>query len=166
MRSVDAGFRASHDSARVGRSTRLPPQLGQIPFSCSSLHRRQKVHSNEQTNASPESGGKSPPQHSQFGRNSNTRFLLKSQITNHKMSSPRVEKCLSEIRRNEASRSDKHFSTRGRPQNLPAFPPQSLTNLMPKTPNHVIINHPGSLHVRIHNSTTNKLEPPLFQVLA
>ena len=59
---------ASFAAGRRGRATSSPPQFGHLPPSTPSLHERQNVHSKEQMNASPESGGRSRLQHSQFGR--------------------------------------------------------------------------------------------------
>ena len=66
-RSVDAGKRASAAGGRIGRGTKFPPQLGQVPCSRSSTQGAQKVHSKEQIRASALSGGRSRSQHSQFG---------------------------------------------------------------------------------------------------
>jgi hypothetical protein len=68
IRSRDGGFFASFSAGRRGRCTSSPPQLGHLPPSTPSLHKRQNVHSNEQMNASVDSGGRSRLQHSQFGR--------------------------------------------------------------------------------------------------
>jgi hypothetical protein len=70
MRTVDAGFFVSIDGGRIGRGTRLPPQLGQRPPNLLSTQSRQNVHSNEQIIASAAAGGKSLLQHSQLGRSS------------------------------------------------------------------------------------------------
>jgi hypothetical protein len=67
-RSVDAGNFASLFAGRMGRVTRLPPQLGQRPPSLLSAQSRQKVHSNVQMSASVAAGGRSLSQHSQDGR--------------------------------------------------------------------------------------------------
>ena len=67
-RSVDAGNFASLSAGRMGRVTRLPPQLGQRPPSLLSAQSRQKVHSNVQMSASVAAGGRSLSQHSQDGR--------------------------------------------------------------------------------------------------
>ena len=69
-RTVEAGLAASFESGRMGRDTRLPPQLGQHPPSLLSTQSRQKVHSKVQIIASVADGGKSLLQHSQFGRSS------------------------------------------------------------------------------------------------
>lgn len=70
-RRADAGFCCKASAGRIGRSTRFPPQFGQMPPSFSSAHDLQNVHSNVQINASAASGGRSLSQHSQFGRSSN-----------------------------------------------------------------------------------------------
>ena len=70
MRSVEAGDLASLLAGRRGRTTNSPPQLGHLLLSTVSAQEAQNVHSNEQIRASVESGGKSLPQHSQFGRSS------------------------------------------------------------------------------------------------
>jgi hypothetical protein len=70
-RFVDAGWRCSFSAERRGRRCSSPPQFGQRPFNTPCEHRLQKVHSNEQMYAAPESPGRSLPQHSQFGRSSN-----------------------------------------------------------------------------------------------
>jgi hypothetical protein len=58
-------------AGRTGRRTNSPPQLGQRPPGRrSAAHAAQEVHSNEQISASGASGGKSLPQHSQFGLSS------------------------------------------------------------------------------------------------
>jgi hypothetical protein len=67
-RSVDAGYFASSAAARVGRFANEPPQLGQRPRSFVTTHVVQNVHSNEQIQASADSGGRSTSQHSQPGR--------------------------------------------------------------------------------------------------
>jgi hypothetical protein len=67
-RSVDAGNFASLSAGRMGRVTRLPPQLGQRPPSLLSAQSRQKVHSNVQMSASVAAGGRFLSQHSQDGR--------------------------------------------------------------------------------------------------
>jgi hypothetical protein len=69
-RLVDAGRVASKCAGRIGRGTKLPPQLGQTPCNTPSTHAAQKVHSNVQIRASALSGGKSRSQHSQFGLSS------------------------------------------------------------------------------------------------
>jgi len=63
----DAGYFFIKSAGRTGRGTKLPPQLGQTPFSFSVTQFWQKVHSKEQIIASLDSGGKSLSQHSQFG---------------------------------------------------------------------------------------------------
>jgi hypothetical protein len=67
-RSVDAGLLRSFAAGRRGRGIISPPQFGQMPWSTSSAHATQNVHSNEQIRASVESGGRSLSQHSQPGR--------------------------------------------------------------------------------------------------
>lgn len=49
----------------------MPLQLGQTLFNLVSAQSLQKVHSKLQITASPDSGGRSLLQHSQFGRSSN-----------------------------------------------------------------------------------------------
>ena len=51
----------------MGRGTKFPPQFGQAPFRCPSTQSTQNVHSNEQTRASDDVGGRSLSQHSQLG---------------------------------------------------------------------------------------------------
>jgi hypothetical protein len=70
MRLVEAGWRANIAAGRMGRATRLPPQLGQTPLRTVSAQAAQNVHSKEQMRASGLAGGKSRSQHSQPGRNS------------------------------------------------------------------------------------------------
>jgi hypothetical protein len=67
-RSVEAGHLTSRCAARVGRRAKPPPQFGHLLASFDSAQCWQNVHSNEQINASVESGGRSLLQHSQFGR--------------------------------------------------------------------------------------------------
>ena len=67
-RSVDAGLFNNLPAGLIGRRTKSPPQLGQMPFKCVSVQSAQKVHSNEQMRASPAAGGRSRLQHSQLGR--------------------------------------------------------------------------------------------------
>jgi len=55
----------------MGRSTKLPSQLGHLFFNIFSEHVLQKVHSNVQITASLDDGGRSLLQHSQFGFSSN-----------------------------------------------------------------------------------------------
>lgn len=74
-RFVDAGARPSRPLGRIGRATRLPPQLGQTPLSTVSVQAAQNVHSKEQIRASGLSGGRSRSQHSQFGRSSSICIL-------------------------------------------------------------------------------------------
>lgn len=64
---MEGGLPASLFAGRRGRTTSSPPQFGQVPPSTPSAHGAQKVHSKEQMRASPESGGRSRSQHSQFG---------------------------------------------------------------------------------------------------
>lgn len=47
-RVVEAGFRASFATGRMGRRTSSPPQLAQTNFSFVEAHSRQNVHSNVQ----------------------------------------------------------------------------------------------------------------------
>ncbi len=53
----------------MGRTTKLPPQLGHTPPNTLSAQLTQNVHSNAQIRASVLSGGKSRSQHSQLGFN-------------------------------------------------------------------------------------------------
>jgi len=71
IRFVEAGFFFNAAKGRIGRLTKLPPQLGHLLFKTPSTQLVQKVHSNVQIWASVDSGGKSLSQHSQFGLNSN-----------------------------------------------------------------------------------------------
>ncbi len=72
-RSVDAGLLTSFAAGRTGRRTSSPPQFGhRPPGSRPAAHAAQKVHSNEQINASGESGGRSRSQHSQLGLSAST----------------------------------------------------------------------------------------------
>jgi hypothetical protein len=73
-RSEEAGYFLKRCSGRIGRGSKLPPQFGHTPSSRASTQSRQKVHSNVQTMASAESGGRSLPQCSQFGRSCSIRF--------------------------------------------------------------------------------------------
>ena len=68
MRCVDAGFRSKAPPTRVGRREKDPPQFGQRPPRTDSTHLVQNVHSNEQIQASVESGARSTLQHSHPGR--------------------------------------------------------------------------------------------------
>ena len=70
MRLVDPGLSASLLAGRRGLATNSPPQLGHLPPSTASAQDAQNVHSNEQMRASPDSGGRSLLQHSQFGLSS------------------------------------------------------------------------------------------------
>jgi hypothetical protein len=74
---VEAGYLFSHLPDRVGRSTKLPPQLGHVFFKTIFEQSLQKVHSIEQITASDDSDGRSLSQHSQLGFSSNilTSFL-------------------------------------------------------------------------------------------
>jgi len=76
IRFVEAGYLSSNSARRNGRNVNPSPQFGQTPCKRFSTQSAQNVHSNEQIIASPESGGKSFPQHSQKGRNSNISRLL------------------------------------------------------------------------------------------
>lgn len=76
VRLVTAGYFSSLSTGRIGRSTRLPPQFGQINSSCSCAQLRQKVHSNVQIIASVDAGGRSLSQRSQPGLNSSTEAPL------------------------------------------------------------------------------------------
>jgi len=71
MRFFDAGYFSNICIGRIGRLTKLPAQLGHLKCNVVSAQSAQKVHSNVQMNADPESGGKSLSQHSQLGRISN-----------------------------------------------------------------------------------------------
>ncbi len=75
-RVVDAGCFLRCAAGRMGRSEKLPPQLGHTPFNTPSTHALQKVHSNVQIMALADSGGKSVSQHSQFGRSSSIKRAL------------------------------------------------------------------------------------------
>jgi hypothetical protein len=67
---VEAGCLISPLKGRIGRSTKLPLQFGQILLSFASIQfAHMNVHSYEQILASVHSGGKSTLQHSQFGFN-------------------------------------------------------------------------------------------------
>ena len=79
IRLVDAGYLASKSRGRIGRFVKLPPQLGQTPFSLFSTQSMQKVHSNVQIMASSLSGARSLSQHSQFGRSSSIGSVLSEQ---------------------------------------------------------------------------------------
>lgn len=70
-RSVDAGYLSSNAAGRIGRNSRLPPQLGQAPANTSSAQSLQNVHSNVQIMACRDSGGRSRSQASQLGRSCN-----------------------------------------------------------------------------------------------
>lgn len=65
----EAGYFANKCLGRIGRSVKLPPQLGHVPARTSLAQSGQNVHSKLQMNASA-SGGRSLSQHSQFGRSS------------------------------------------------------------------------------------------------
>jgi hypothetical protein len=67
-RSVDAGLFNNLPAGLIGRRTKSPPQLGQMPCKRVSAQSAQKVHSNEQMRASTAAGGRSRLQHSQLGR--------------------------------------------------------------------------------------------------
>jgi hypothetical protein len=67
-RSVDAGLFNNLLAGLIGRRTKSPPQLGQMPCKRVSAQSAQKVHSNEQMRASTAAGGRSRLQHSQLGR--------------------------------------------------------------------------------------------------
>ena len=69
-RSIEAGYFLSIAGGRTGRATRLPPQLGHMPFNAVSAQCWQKVHSKVQIMASVESGVRSLLQHSQLGLSS------------------------------------------------------------------------------------------------
>jgi len=75
-RRVEAGSFSNLAAGRMGRGTRLPPQLGQTPFNFVSTQSAQKVHSYVQMRASLLSGGRSRSQHSQLGRNSSMAIVL------------------------------------------------------------------------------------------
>ena len=78
LRSVEAGYCASFAAGRIGRRSSSPPQLGQRPASTPSAQLRQKVHSNEQTHASSESGGSALAQCSQMGRSASASMVSNS----------------------------------------------------------------------------------------
>jgi len=73
-RVVEAGDVNSFAAGRVGRSTKSPPQLGQMPPNRVSAQSAQNVHSNVQIRASGDPFGRSRSQHSQFGRSVSTRW--------------------------------------------------------------------------------------------
>ena len=68
IRTSEGGYVSSNCAGRIGRSTNPPPQFGHFPRSTFATQSRQKVHSNEQINASVESGARSRSQHSHPGR--------------------------------------------------------------------------------------------------
>jgi hypothetical protein len=68
---VEAGYLFSHFTGRIGRSTKLPPQLGHWFFKTVIEQSLQNVHSIEQITASVDSGGRFLSQHSQLGLSSN-----------------------------------------------------------------------------------------------
>jgi len=70
-RLLDAGAFVNSSLGLIGRSTKLPPQFGQIMLKIVSAQARQKVHSNVQMTAVFDSGTRSLSQHSQFGLISN-----------------------------------------------------------------------------------------------
>lgn len=79
--SVEAGFLTKDLAERVGRIVKSPPQFGQVPCRIFRAQSIQNVHSNEQINASPESGVKFLAQHSQNCRISNISLFLFSLIS-------------------------------------------------------------------------------------
>ena len=141
-RFVEAGYLASVTVGRIGRSTKFPPQFGQVQFNLSWAQVRQNVHSNEHITASAESGGKSALPHSQFGRSSNinasfngasirptekTTSAFWLQILTHTIS-PRGSPTHSTLksRRRAASRSHKKGKNSAHPSR--PFPALSSTN--------------------------------------
>src|SRR5579862_2049127 len=68
LRTVLAGYLCSSSAGLRGRAMSSPPQFGHLPASTAPAQPRQNVHSNEQINASADSGGRSRSQHSQLGR--------------------------------------------------------------------------------------------------
>jgi hypothetical protein len=80
-RVVEAGDVASAAAGRIGRGTRLPPQLGQRCANRASTQSRQNVHSKEQIIASAASGGRSFPHRSQFGLSSSMRDGYAARLT-------------------------------------------------------------------------------------
>jgi hypothetical protein len=75
MRSVDAGYFTNAAASRIGRRSRLPPQLGHWPLSTLSVQSAQNVHSKLQMRASALPGGKSRSQVSQFGLSCSINWL-------------------------------------------------------------------------------------------
>jgi hypothetical protein len=71
---VEAGWRASAASGRLGRTTSSPPQFGHFPPSRPSAQSAQNVHSKEQIRAWVEAGGSGLSQHSQLGLSSSMEF--------------------------------------------------------------------------------------------
>lgn len=65
---------------RIGRGTKLPPQLGQTLPSSVSTHVEQNVHSKLQMRASGDAGGSGLLQCSQVGRSSSTMTLPSQQL--------------------------------------------------------------------------------------
>jgi len=61
-----AGYLSSKLAGRIGRFSKFPPQLGQMPLRMVSTQVLQKVHSNEQIIASSLSVGNEQSQFSQF----------------------------------------------------------------------------------------------------
>jgi len=77
-RSVDAGLFTNLPAGLIGRRTKSPPQLGQIPWKRVFAQSAQNVHSNEQMRASAAAGGRSRLQHSQLGRSWSMYFSLRT----------------------------------------------------------------------------------------
>jgi len=75
-RVTEAGYFSISFLGRVGRSTKLPEQLGHMFLKSSSAHFLQYVHSKEQIIASGEPLGKSVLQCSQLGLISNILWIF------------------------------------------------------------------------------------------
>ena len=73
---------------RIGRFSNPPPQLGHTPPSRSSTQCTQNVHSYVQIRASGESGGRSRSQHSQDGRSSSMRAIVRDRPRRRPMLAP------------------------------------------------------------------------------
>src|SRR3546814_3919263 len=72
-----AGYFSSMRAGRMGRCTRLPPQLGQLPASTPMAQSRQKVHSKVQIMAVLLSGGRSRSQHRSEEHTSELQSLMR-----------------------------------------------------------------------------------------
>ena len=75
-RVEDAGYFSKWCAGRMGRCTKLPPQLGQVLSKCASAQLAQNVHSNVQMRTSVALGGRSLSQHSQLGFRASMARLL------------------------------------------------------------------------------------------